>query len=129
MARYLLFDAGCAVCNQSAKAIGEAAAGKLEAVSIRDPQARGWLDQAYPDGWEHRPYLGTLEGEQVRASSGTGMALRLARLLGPGQAWRVWNLARRYGVALLPGAGDFSPERRNFLQRASLPVNATTLQA
>lgn len=50
MKRYLVFDAGCAVCNQLAHAIEEAAAGKLKAVSIRGPQAREWLEQAYPAG-------------------------------------------------------------------------------
>ena len=53
MQRYLLFDAGCAVCNQLARAIEEAAGGKLEAVSIRERRAVKWLDQVYPASWEH----------------------------------------------------------------------------
>lgn len=85
MKRYLLFDSRCSVCDQIAQAIEEAAAGKLEAVSIHDARAREWLDQAYPGGWEHRPYLVTVEGDRVKASAGTGMALRLGLLLGPPQ--------------------------------------------
>lgn len=64
----------------------------------------------------------TVEAGKVNTSTGTGMALRLGLLLGPRKAWRVWNLARRYGVVLPSGSGDFSPERRNFLQRASLLI-------
>ena len=121
MERYLLFDAGCSVCNQLAHAIEEAAAGKLQALSIRSPQAREWLDQVYPAGWEHQPYLVTVEGERVRAYAGTGMALRLGWLLGPRQAWRVWNLVRQYGVGW-PASEEFSAERRGFLKRAAVFV-------
>jgi predicted DCC family thiol-disulfide oxidoreductase YuxK len=116
MERYLLFDAGCSVCNQLAQAIEEAAGGKLEAISIRERRAMKWLDQAYPAGWEHQPYLMTVDGGRVQAFAGLGMALRLGWLLGPRQGWRVWNLALRYGVAL-PAGGEFSAERRGFLKR------------
>ncbi|RME46428.1 MAG: hypothetical protein D6791_08305, partial [Chloroflexi bacterium] len=67
-----MFDAGCAVCNQLAAAIEEAAAGKLKALSINDPQAREWLEQAYLAGWEHQPYLVTVAGDQVQAYTGLG---------------------------------------------------------
>lgn len=131
MERYLLFDAGCAVCHQLAQAIEEAAAGKLEALSIRDPQAREWLDRAYPDGWAHQPYLVTVDGDRVQASAGMGMALRLGRLLGPRQGWRVWNLARQSGIPLSLGVGAtgeqsaFAPGRRTFLKTALGTVIAT----
>jgi len=121
MRRYLLFDAGCSICNQLARAIEEAAGGKLEAVSLREQRAMKWLDQVYPAGWEHQPYLVTVEGERVQAYAGTGMALQLGWLLGPRQGWRVWSLARRYGV-VLPAGGEFSAERRGFLKRAGLFV-------
>jgi len=83
MKRYLLFDAGCAVCNQIAQAIEEAASGKLQAVSLRDPQAVQWLEQVYPEGWAYRPYLVTVDGDRVQAYAGPGMAMRLGWLLGP----------------------------------------------
>jgi len=121
MKRYLLFDAGCAVCNQIAQAIEEAASGKLQVVSLRDPQAVQWLEQVYPEGWAYRPYLVVVEGDRVRAYAGPGMAMRLGWLLGPRKAWRVWSLARRYGVMLPPG-GEYSAERRGFLKRATLFV-------
>ena len=120
MQRYLLFDAGCAVCRQLAGAIEKAAGGRLEALSLRDPQARAWLERAYPNGWEHRPYLVAVDGDRVQVFSGLGMALRLGWLLGPRKAWRVWNLARQYG-ALRPG-DVYSAERRGFLKRATLFV-------
>lgn len=123
MKRYLLFDAGCAVCHQLAHAIEEAAAGKLKALSIRDSQAREWLEQAYPESWTHQPYLVVVDGGQVRAYAGLSMALRLGRLLGPRKAWRVWSLVRQYEVGL-PASGEYSAERRGFLKRAALFVGS-----
>lgn len=51
MKRFLLFDAGCAVCHQLTRTIKEAAGGKLEVMSIHERQAWEWLDRAYPTGW------------------------------------------------------------------------------
>ena len=97
MERYLLFDAGCSVCHHLAHAIEEAAAGKLKARSIRDPQVREWLDRAYPAGWEHQPYLVTGGGgggggvrghrEGVAAGVAAGAAPGVARVE-PGAAVR-----------------------------------------
>jgi len=126
MKRYLLFDGGCAVCNQIAQAIEEAASGKLQVVSLRDPQAVQWLEQVYPEGWAHQPYLVTVDGDRVQAYAGPGMAMRLGWLLGPRKAWRVWSLARRYGVMLPPG-GEYSAERRGFLK--GVPVLMAALIA
>jgi hypothetical protein len=71
MRRYLVFDAGCAVCSELAQAIEEAARGKLEAISIRDRQAMKWLDRAYPAGWEF-----SVQGS--RGAEGQGERARLS---------------------------------------------------
>ncbi len=128
MRRYLLFDAGRATCHQLARAIEEAAGGKLEAASLRKRRAERWLDRAYPAGWEHQPYLVTVDGERVQAYAGPGMALRLGWLLGPRQGWRVWNLGRRYDTFLSSGtnASPHTTSRRQFL-KAGLAATLTAV--
>lgn len=44
MKRYLVFDSRCSICDRLAKAIEQAAGGKLEAISIYDTEARKLLD-------------------------------------------------------------------------------------
>ncbi|MBI4674070.1 MAG: hypothetical protein HY741_20695 [Chloroflexi bacterium] len=60
MHRYLLFDSHCSKCTDIARAIEKEAQGKLEALTLHDEQARTMLDAAYPNGWEHAPYLVTV---------------------------------------------------------------------
>lgn len=118
--RYLIFDDSCSICRNLARTIEEAAAGKLEAISIFEPQAREWLSRAYPGGWSYQPHLLIVKGDQVKGLTGTVMALRLGLMLGPRRAWYIWNLARQYGVTFPFGGVTSSPERRNFLKRGAL---------
>ena len=120
MHRYLIFDDSCPICRNLARTIEQAAAGKLTAISMFEPQAREWLSQAYPGGWSYQPYLLIVKGEQVKGVTGTAMALRLGLLLGPRRAWHIWNLARRYGVTVPFGGITSSPQRRNFLKQGGL---------
>lgn len=103
MKRYLVFDAGCSVCNNLAKVAQDAAGGKLEAINIRSDEAKALLDQAYPQGWEHAPYFLMVGRGRIRAARGLGAATQLGLLLGPRKAWHVWSLARRSGVAMPAG--------------------------
>ncbi|WP_201386454.1 hypothetical protein [Ktedonobacter sp. SOSP1-52] len=48
MQRYLLFDAGCLVCNSVAQAIEKAAEGWLVARSLSDQEVQKQLAQAKP---------------------------------------------------------------------------------
>ncbi len=98
MKHYLIFDARCTVCGQLAEAVRGATGGKVEAINIYDDKARILLDQAYPEGWEHTPYLVLTERGRVRAWTGIGAAVRLTRLMGPRQTWRIWTIARRHRV-------------------------------
>ncbi len=121
MNRYLIFNDSCPICRNLARTIEQAAAGKLKAISIFEPQAREWLARAYPGGWSYQPYLLIIKGDQVKGLAGTAMALRLGLLLGPRRAWHIWNLARRYGITFPYRWGiTFSPERRDSLKQGAL---------
>lgn len=98
MRRYLIFDAHCSVCKRLAETVEEVVDGKLEAISIHSDEARILLDQAYPEGWKHAPYLLTVESDRVHAWTGMSAALRLTQLMGLRRTWRIWTLAWRHGV-------------------------------
>jgi predicted DCC family thiol-disulfide oxidoreductase YuxK len=106
MQRYLLFDAGCSTCSELAVTVKEAAGANLETVSLRSERARAWLDRVFPKGWTYAPYLVTVQGAKVNAWTGPQLGLRLARLLGPRKAWRVWSVAQRGGMAWAPVERD-----------------------
>ncbi len=136
--RYLIFNASCSACNSLAITLERAAAGKLNVIDIESEQAKGILSQAFPEGWEYSPYLITVKGDRVSASSGNKMVLQLGTLLGPQKAWKIYNQARQYGVKLPPGKKEFSSRRRNFIKYTTLlvgslfvtrikPLNAKTL--
>ncbi len=122
MHRYLIFNESCPICCNLARTIEQAAAGKLVAISLFEPQAREWLSRAYPEGWSYQPYLLIVKGEQVKGLTGTAMAVRLGLLLGLRKAWYIWNLARRYGVTVPFGGITSSPQRRNFLKQSTLSL-------
>lgn len=103
MKRYLVFDSRCQVCTWMVEEVRRAVDGRLEAISLYDPHVRDLLDQVYPHGWKYAPFLMTVEDGRVRAWAGAGAALRLGLLMGPRRAWRVWAVARRYGIVLPPG--------------------------
>lgn len=119
MERYLVFDATCAICSQIAEVVRQVADGKVEAVGLHDPRARALLDGLYPSGWDPAPYLIVAGPGHPRAWAGRCAALRLAAMVGPCGAWRIWAAARRHGVSFPPppaprrGRG---PTRRTFLK-------------
>jgi uncharacterized repeat protein (TIGR03803 family) len=120
MKRYLVFDAGCVACSALARDIERLVNGRLEVISLNAWATRELLSQVFPDGWQERPYLLTVDQGRVSAASGNELALKLLLLLGPQKAWRVLTLAERYGVELPFGGGDFSVQRRRLLQLAAM---------
>jgi hypothetical protein len=77
------------------------------------------LDQAYPEGWDHAPYLAMVNRGRVLAWMGWAMAWRLVWLLGPRKAWHIWTLARQRGIFMPPGNNLSQPRgttRRQFLK-------------
>lgn len=125
MERYLLFDAHCSVCNQLAHTIESESNGKLHALGLHEAEAKTMLDQAYPNGWEHAPYLVTVSQNNVRAWKDVGLALQLTQLLGPRKALKIWQLAqdsRPTGLSTDSSANHSS--RRWFLRGGVLTLAA-----
>ncbi len=104
MQSYLLFDSHCPKCSQLAAAIEEAAAGKVQTLSLYEEQAQKFLGAVYPEGWQHVPYLVTVDQGRVKAWTDTQLALRLGWLLGPRKAVQIWRQARQLGA--LPSTWD-----------------------
>jgi predicted DCC family thiol-disulfide oxidoreductase YuxK len=112
MQRLLLFDSACSLCTQLARSIESETKSWLTARTLRDEKVQALLDRARP-GWRWEPTLLEVDGDRVRAFTGFAMRARLFTGLGPRQAWRVAQLARRAGVPLVGiGLG-----RREFLIR------------
>jgi len=61
MERFVIADGACAHCGRLAEIMRDAAGGQLDIVGIDDDHAQALLAQAYPNGWEHAPYLGTAD--------------------------------------------------------------------
>ena len=91
MQRYLLFDAGCAVCSGLAREIERRSAGALTAESLGDDRMRRLLERARPD-WRWEPALLEVDGDRVRAFTGLRMRFRALRVLGPRRSWRIARL-------------------------------------
>jgi hypothetical protein len=81
----LAFDAGCSACRDISRSVEEAGAGKLTVLPLAHPDVRAVLGPDAP--WT--PTLLRLGGSRPRTWTGTGMAVRLARLLGPRASTRV----------------------------------------
>jgi hypothetical protein len=116
MKRYLIFDSGCSICSSLARNIEEAADKKLSIVGIASRQAKELLDQVFPNGWKHQPYLVSVKKDKVSALTGYRMALQLGVLLGPTRGLQAYSLAKQYGVKITSGGGSFSSGKRKFLK-------------
>jgi predicted DCC family thiol-disulfide oxidoreductase YuxK len=127
---HLVFDAQCSVCTSLAQEVKRAAGGKLDVISIHDDRARALLDQAFPGGWEHAPYLVQVKNGRVHARTSTPAAARLGLILGPRKAWRVWRLAQQAGISAPIGL-QFGPghntTRRHALRAGAALVGVTAL--
>ncbi|HLX55944.1 MAG TPA: hypothetical protein VKR83_02865 [Ktedonobacteraceae bacterium] len=98
--RYIIFDASCFICSSLAAIIEEVAAGKFKTLPLDSEQAENLLRQAFPQGWQHQPYLATVKQDGLVVSARLRMVLALALLLGPKKAWEVYKLARATGIPL-----------------------------
>ncbi len=93
--RYLLFDASCNLCTQTAHAIEQETSGFLAARSLRDPEMQSLLDEFRPNRtWE--PTLIEIYGQRTRIYTGAGMRTRLLFELGPRKAFCVARLATQF---------------------------------
>lgn len=92
MARYLLYDGGCARCGNFAQTIETTSEGWLQIRSLDEPFVQDLLSRARPN-WKWRPMLVTVRGERTRVYAGFSMALRLGIGLGPRRAFRILTSA------------------------------------
>ncbi|MEV1023211.1 bacteriocin fulvocin C-related protein [Streptomyces sp. NPDC050264] len=83
--------------------------GTLATAGLTEPRIRGLRARALGEGAEWAPTLLAVDGDQVRAWTGTALSLRLARLLGPSDSLRVVRALRDLDVLR-------SPSRRGILK-------------
>lgn len=87
------FDAGCMTCSDLASKIEAKVGDKLEVRSLHDPQVKQWRGLALGEDAPWAPTLFEVGGtREVRAWTGTGMAVRLMRALGPISTWRLMQV-------------------------------------
>jgi hypothetical protein len=106
MHKYLLYDSGCTTCSHLADVVHEAVGDSLALLSLRTPEAKGLLDEAFPKGWRYAPYVVTVDGNRVHARTGLQATMQLGLWMGPVNALRVWQTVTQ----------EFAPKRRHFLK-------------
>lgn len=117
MERYLLFDAGCAICSRMAQELDEVSNGWFTARSLRDEDMQALLRNARPD-WKWEPTLLEVKGTRIRVYTGLKMRSRVATGVGVRRAWQMAKIV--YGRQTT-GVRDTVPSaRRKFLQNSTL---------
>lgn len=116
-----MFDSGCQICSDLAEEVEREADGFLRVRSLRDSDIQDLLSKVRPE-WRWEPTLLIVDGDRVRAATGTGLAVRLAVGVGPRRAARIARLVQR---ALVP-ADETGVGRRSFLRTAGASVVALT---
>lgn len=109
------FDGGCCACSDIAKQIVDLSRGRMSAASLRSCMLLKWREQTLG---ADAPWLSTLfavEGEQVRAWTGPGLAWHLARQLGPGKMWQVIRILGELNTAQAPDSVA-DPSRRRVVK-------------
>ncbi len=61
MERFLIYDPACETCSALAETMRQAGGPPLATVPVAEASAQGLLTAAYPNGWEHAPYLVTAD--------------------------------------------------------------------
>ncbi|WP_157874497.1 bacteriocin fulvocin C-related protein [Streptomyces sp. AcH 505] len=105
----LAFDADCRFCEEVVDRVRASVDGMLTTAGLTEPRIRGLRARALGEGAPWAPTLLAVNGNQVRAWTGTALSLRLARLLGPADSLRVVRALRQLDV-LRP------PSRRGILK-------------
>lgn len=90
MARFVLaFDASCGKCAAMSSAVRESCDGKLEVLPLAHPDVKRWREQSFGATAPWTPTLLRVQGQTVRAFTGTGMVIPLVHWLGPRSTVRV----------------------------------------
>lgn len=105
----LAFDTDCRFCKEVVERVRGSVDETLTTAGLTEPRIRGLRARALGEGAEWAPTLLAVDGDQVRAWTGTALSLRLARLLGPSHSLRVVRALRDLDVLR-------SPSRRGVLR-------------
>ncbi len=98
------FDGGCATCGDLAAKISERVGDKLEVHSLHHPQVEHWRERSLGRDAPWAPALFEVASDdEVKVWTGAGLAVKLARSLGPLSTWRVMQAL---GEAGKPGAAS-----------------------
>ncbi|MGI5212013.1 bacteriocin fulvocin C-related protein [Plantactinospora sp. CA-290183] len=108
MSEWLLaFDAGCGSCSDVIDRIGAVVSDRLTVVGLGEERVRTLRRQALGDNPPFAPTLLKVDGDRVRAWTGLGLSMRLARLLGPSRSLAVVRALNRADVIVHGGRRRF----------------------
>lgn len=114
----LAFDASCRTCRMVARRVVRACDGKLDVLPLAHRDVRQWREQSLGSDAPWAPTLLEIRDDGVRAWTGAGMAVPLARRLGLRSALRV-----------LASIGESRrPEQRRGQRGAAVPGLARIVQ-
>ncbi|AHY45507.1 Hypothetical Protein RradSPS_0224 [Rubrobacter radiotolerans] len=126
------YDGGCFTCTDLARRIEKQVGGKLEVLSLGDPQMQAWRRKALGANAPWTPTLVEIKDLKVKAWIGPRMAVTLARRLGPAATWRVMQVlgeTERLVGQQQQAANTVGMSRKRFLTGATGAVAAMSLMA
>jgi murein DD-endopeptidase MepM/ murein hydrolase activator NlpD len=91
------FDGGCCACDELARRIEAQLAGKLEVLSLHEPQVEEWRKHTLGEDTPLVPTLFEIRETEVRAWTGWRLGANLSRFLGPIATWRVMQALEEVG--------------------------------
>lgn len=89
----LLFDSQCMKCGSLANQVKGIAKERLDVRTLHEPEIKELLDRNFGE-WTWEPKLLVLNGEKVQVLRNTRLSIRLLRLLGVRDSFKVLNLIR-----------------------------------
>lgn len=124
----LAFDASCGTCRFLAETVARECGEKLSIRPLNDEDVSRWRREAFGAEPPWAPTLIRVQNEQVRAWTGPGMAIPLARRLGPRSTIRLLRIlgelsSRRED----PTGSEDGMGRKNFLKLGAGAAAATGL--
>ncbi|WP_212908514.1 bacteriocin fulvocin C-related protein [Streptomyces sp. TS71-3] len=100
----LAFDAGCRSCTDVVSRVRAACTtDKLTMAALTEPQIREWRQRALGENAPWAPTLIAVDGDDVRAWTGSALSVRLVRLLGVGDSVRVIRALNHADIVRHPG--------------------------
>lgn len=111
MQHYILYDSGCAQCDDLAAKLEKESGGALLGMSLYAREAKQWLDKARP-GWKFEPTLVQVDSDRVNAYTGIAMRAHMLTFLNPLQLLKVARVVQQAGVPLFGniGAREANPD-------------------